>query len=95
LKRLLKQKEPLLQLHNVTIVAKPVIILLRKTNIFLLRGLQICVRSIEKNGLCDYYELSNTPGIKLKGKFSSDKFAYLDNEKIQQKLIQFTDGQQS
>ena len=49
---------------------------------------------LKDNNLCNYYELSNTPGIRVRGKFASEKFAYLDNEEVQQKLIRFTDGKQ-
>jgi Cu+-exporting ATPase len=50
---------------------------------------------LKENGLCNYYDLSSTPGIKVKGKFSSDKFSFLDTEEAQQKLITFKDEKQS
>jgi P-type Cu+ transporter len=50
---------------------------------------------LKENGLCNYYDLSNTPGIKVKGKFNSDKFLFLDTPEALQKLITFKDDKQS
>jgi Cu+-exporting ATPase len=50
---------------------------------------------LKENGLCNYYDLSTTPGIKVKGKFNSDKFSFLDTTEAQQKLISFKDEKQS
>lgn len=50
---------------------------------------------LKKNGLCNYYDLSKTPGIKIKGKYNSDKFLFLDTPEAQQKLITFKDEKQS
>lgn len=62
---------------------------------FCCEGCKFVYGLLKENGLCNYYELSQTPGIKVKGKFTSEKFAYLDHEDVQQKLIRFTDGTQS
>ena len=50
---------------------------------------------LKDNGLCNYYDLSTTPGIKVKGKSSSEKFSFLDTTEAQQKLISFKDDNQS
>jgi P-type Cu+ transporter len=62
---------------------------------FCCEGCKFVYGLLKENGLCNYYELSQTPGIKVKGKFTSEKFAYLDHEDVQKKLIRFTDGTQS
>jgi len=49
---------------------------------------------LNENNLCSYYDLSKTPGIKAKGKFVSGRFAYLDDESIIQKLVQFSSAGQ-
>ncbi len=49
---------------------------------------------LNENNLCSYYNLDKTPGLKAKGKFVSDRFAYLDDEATVQKLAQFKSGQQ-
>jgi P-type Cu+ transporter len=50
---------------------------------------------LKENGLCNYYDLSTTPGIRVKGKFNSDKFSFLDTSEAQQKLLSFKDEKQS
>lgn len=62
---------------------------------FCCEGCKFVYGLLKENGLCNYYDLSSTPGIKVKGKFASEKFAYLDNEEVIRKLVRFTDGKQS
>ncbi len=50
---------------------------------------------LNETGLCNYYDLDKTPGIKAKGKFTGSRFAYLDNEELIGKLLRFTDDKQS
>lgn len=50
---------------------------------------------LNKSDLCEYYDLNNTPGISQKSRYRKDKFAYLDLPDVQQKLIQFSGGNQS
>ncbi|HVT86742.1 MAG TPA: heavy metal translocating P-type ATPase metal-binding domain-containing protein [Chitinophagaceae bacterium] len=58
-------------------------------------GCKFVYQLLQENGLCNYYELSKKPGIKVKGRFSSEKFAYLDNEEVKHKLLRFHDSNQS
>ena len=62
---------------------------------FCCEGCKFVFQLLQENGLCNYYELSEKPGIKVKGKYSSHRFAYLENEEVKRKLIRFDDGQQS
>lgn len=64
-------------------------------HVFCCDGCKFVYGLLKDNGLCNYYDLSSTPGIKVKGKFATDKFAYLDQPGVQQKLVRFTDGKQS
>ena len=50
---------------------------------------------MNENNLCSYYDLDKTPGLKAKGKFLAERFAYLDDEIIIQKLIQFQSIEQT
>ena len=50
---------------------------------------------LNENNLCSYYQFDKTPGIKAKGKFVSEKFAYLDDETVIQKLAQFRSDEQT
>ncbi|RYY38664.1 MAG: HAD family hydrolase [Chitinophagaceae bacterium] len=62
---------------------------------FCCEGCRFVYSLLQENGLCNYYELEKMPGIKVRGQFASDRFAYLDNADVQQKLLRFTDGRQS
>lgn len=44
---------------------------------------------LNENNLCTYYNLDKNPGLKARGKFLGDRFAYLDDEATIQKLVQF------
>jgi len=55
-------------------------------------GCKFVYQLLQDNGLCNYYELSERPGIKVRGKFSSQRFAYLGNEEVKRKLLRFDDG---
>ena len=45
---------------------------------------------LNENNLCTYYNFEKTPGIKAKGKFVSSRFAYLEDETIISKLVQYS-----
>ena len=65
-----------------------------ESNIFCCQGCKQVYLLLNENNLCNYYELDKTPGLKAKGKFLSDRFAYLDDESTVQKLIQFSSAGQ-
>lgn len=50
---------------------------------------------LSENDLCNYYDLSGAPGIKAKGKFISEKYAYLDDVSITNKLILYSSEKQN
>jgi len=50
---------------------------------------------LNENNLCNYYDLDKNPGIKAKGKFITNRFAYLDDELIKQKLVQLSSDEQT
>jgi Cu+-exporting ATPase len=43
---------------------------------------------LNSNGLCQFYEIEENAGVSLKGK-KKDQYAYLDDEKIVEKLVDF------
>ena len=49
---------------------------------------------LNQSDLCDYYNLNVNPGISQRIKVRKDKFAFLDDEKIQLQLVSFRDQQQ-
>ncbi|RYF88614.1 MAG: heavy metal translocating P-type ATPase, partial [Chitinophagaceae bacterium] len=44
---------------------------------------------LNENDLCVYYDMDASPGIKARGKFVSDRFAYLEDESVIDQLVQF------
>lgn len=49
---------------------------------------------LNRSDLCDYYNLNENPGISQRIKVRKDKFAFLDDEKVQAQLITFRDDKQ-
>lgn len=66
-----------------------------ETKPFCCDGCKLVYEILNENDLCKYYDISETPGINAKGKFTKDTYAYLDNEKVRHQLLSFTDGKQS
>jgi len=52
-------------------------------------GCKMVFQLLDENGMCQYYDLSDMPGVSAKGVFASDKYNYLDSIAIQDQLIQF------
>lgn len=50
---------------------------------------------LNENNLCTYYNFDKNPGIKVKGKFVSERFAYLDDTTTVSKLVQFSNDTQT
>ena len=48
---------------------------------------------IAANNLCDYYGIESNPGNSLNQEVDPTEFAYLDEESIKKKLLDFSDGQ--
>jgi Cu+-exporting ATPase len=63
-------------------------------NHFCCQGCKQVYLLLNENNLCNYYDLDKTPGLKAKGKFLADRFAYLEDEATMQKLIHFQSAAQ-
>ncbi len=50
---------------------------------------------LNENNLCSYYNFDKNPGIKVTGKFASERFAYLEDESVIQKLVSFRSDTQT
>ena len=62
--------------------------------VFCCEGCKMVFQLLDENGLCQYYDLTNMPGVSAKGNFLSSKYDYLDNQAIQDQLVQFkSEGQ--
>ncbi len=58
-------------------------------------GCKLVYELLNENNLCTYYDLNTNPGLAQKIKIREDKFAFLEDNTIQHKIIQFTDGEQT
>jgi len=63
--------------------------------IFCCEGCKLVYQIINQNDLCDYYSLNENPGINQRITVRKEKFAFLDDVKIQQQLISFRDDNQT
>lgn len=57
--------------------------------VFCCNGCKSVYELLEKNGLCEYYSLNEKPSLEAIKIHDRNKFAFLDNETISHKLIQF------
>lgn len=62
--------------------------------IFCCEGCKMVYNILNQNELCDYYDLNRHPGINQRIIVRKDKFAFLDDKKIQDQLISFQDENQ-
>lgn len=62
---------------------------------FCCAGCRSVYQLINQQGLCDYYTLNQQPGATQQMPVRKDKFAFLDDERIIQKLISFKNDQQT
>ncbi len=62
--------------------------------IFCCEGCRMVYNILQQSGLCDYYNLNGNPGISQRIHVRKDKFAFLDDEKIQAQLISFRNDTQ-
>jgi P-type Cu+ transporter len=58
---------------------------------FCCEGCKMVYQVLNQSDLCDYYSLNKNPGINQRIKIRKDKFAFLDDEKIQLQLTGFRD----
>ena len=53
-------------------------------------GCKMVFEILNKTGMCDYYSISDNPGTNQRIRIREDKFAFLDDQKIKNALISFT-----
>ncbi|HEY0608748.1 MAG TPA: heavy metal translocating P-type ATPase metal-binding domain-containing protein, partial [Chitinophaga sp.] len=62
---------------------------------FCCEGCKLVFKLLNGHQLCDYYRLNDKPGIPQRIPLRKDKFAFLEDDKIVQQLIQFRDDTQT
>lgn len=63
--------------------------------IFCCEGCRMVYGILNEYELCNYYDLNKAPGINQRSMARSDKFAYLDDENTESRLISFKDQQET
>lgn len=62
---------------------------------FCCSGCEMVYSLLNENGLCTYYEMNDKPGTAQRVIVRKDKFAFLEDDKVQQQLISFQDDHQT
>lgn len=63
--------------------------------VFCCQGCKMVYEIINQNGLCEYYDIGQNPGLSQKIKVREGKYAFLDNKDIADKLIHFRNGNEA
>jgi Cu+-exporting ATPase len=58
-------------------------------------GCMLVYNLLDKNGMCEYYQITSNPGPSRRILIREGKFGFLDDEAVRSKLITFTDGRQT
>jgi P-type Cu+ transporter len=66
-----------------------------KEKYFCCSGCKMVYEILNQNELCTYYDLNENPGIAQSIKIRADKFEFLEDQSIAQKLINFSDNKQT
>jgi len=59
---------------------------------FCCKGCKTVYQLLNENKLYKYYDLEETPGVKVETSEFGNKYAFLDNDEVKQKLISFSEG---
>ena len=57
--------------------------------VFCCNGCKMVYEILDENDLCNYYDLQNSPGISLRNRDFEEKFAFLCNKEIEEKLLNY------
>jgi hypothetical protein len=63
--------------------------------VFCCQGCLVVHDLLEENGLSQFYDLGQHPGVRIKGAANREQWRYLDELALQQRLLDFSDGQVS
>ena len=56
---------------------------------FCCEGCKLVYEILDEHGLCDFYALDKNAGVSLKQSKSAKAYAFLDDDEIQEKLLEF------
>src|SRR6478609_8286248 len=58
-------------------------------------GCKSVYQLLSQHNLCSYYDIEQTPGVSQRTPVSSGAFAYLDDERVAQQIIDYKDEHQA
>ena len=61
---------------------------------FCCTGCKMVYEILNQNNLCQYYDITQAPGLTQKTKIREGKFAFLDDVSVEAKLVHFSDQKQ-
>ncbi|HEV7229893.1 MAG TPA: heavy metal translocating P-type ATPase metal-binding domain-containing protein, partial [Bacteroidia bacterium] len=59
---------------------------------FCCEGCRLVFHLLDRNGMCEYYELGRNPGLNRRIQVREGKFNFLDDEQVKSRLVSFSDG---
>ena len=87
-----KQEQKIIKCYHCGEVCAEEHLIFAKKN-FCCNGCKTVFEILQENDLCQYYDLESFPGVNQKENVNTDKFAFLNNEEISQKLLDFASQQ--
>lgn len=70
-------------------------VIVRDDKPFCCEGCRTVYELLQENQLCNYYDLTQNPGVSPDKNYYAGKYAYLDLPEVHDKIIDFTDGRQT
>lgn len=70
-------------------------VIVRDDKPFCCEGCRTVYELLQENQLCNYYDLTQNPGVSPDKNYYAGKYAYLDLPEVHDKIIEFTDGRQT
>lgn len=64
----------------------------REEKVFCCQGCQVVHEILQENGLGQFYDLSQHPGVRIRETAAREKWAFLDDPALQPQLLDFSDG---
>jgi Cu+-exporting ATPase len=64
----------------------------REDRVFCCQGCLSVFELLTENGLTDFYALDNRAGVRISSLFTPEKFAYLDEPTVRERLVDFSDS---
>src|SRR5688500_16178517 len=65
---------------------------MREERLFCCQGCLTVFELLSENGLAEFYSLDERAGVRVTGKYSAEKFSYLDEPSVREKIVDYSDA---